>query len=719
MAALCATALGGNSAPGSKKGKDGMQPPVRVGGVRVGAKKGKDPLLVMPKKEHGRTDVTSSSVDLTGYEDMVAEASKPLPNYKKQFIELACSTQIDKHTIFFETCLERYRSYIAQSCLPALKRLPAEAKKLVETYEFTMEKCNELTPKCKFMEGTKGLPLGPVASFLESYYSNNLGFHSGNMVEHGVWSAKAMAWLFDTRHPYTQTIHRTVAADLTAKKELLTAIAFLHDLGKVGHPQQRQFYVVLHHFHYGYEMLTGRKFPQCFYSEDDNPRTPAHPETRANEDPSRWRVERFEVDRCVARYGPDNCPTEEGKGKIFDIQSYLETVLFPALKIAPKDYDETSKMIAVLVGIHTGYGKVLQNRATVEHFNHWLSNLDCLVQELGYNDGVLDLKMVYYAVLVNAADVRGSVSISHAMDSSPLAIPAVCHVPSYPEGERPDVNKLPYFHNEEVLSAFNPHGWLMNYVQVVNQGAKTINREEAGKRGLDLGILARNGWTIAEVVEPEPEPKPKPTLTITIPEEEDYLGSIQPATPGNGHATSDMRLPSSTAELVTSESTPELGGSVRRDTDALDASHTVASEPTNELDPELGSESAASRVEDQIGERVIESAVHRVEMDAQPREPTSELDSSLSIPTPESSSNLDAISRPLSFEVPVEADRERELSARERFERESAQRRADAESSSGSYTLEGLDLAMPSNGKAAKHPLPHRMRRTHSFSQDI
>lgn len=93
----------------------------------------------------------------------------------------------------------------------------------------------------------------PILDLLNDYYrytTYNVGFHSGNLLEHSVWSAFYVYNMFDSNNKY----HKWVQGIPIKYRDLMTMAALLHDIGKGGDNVTR-FYDKPEHPDTGYEYI--------------------------------------------------------------------------------------------------------------------------------------------------------------------------------------------------------------------------------------------------------------------------------------------------------------------------------------------------------------------------------------------------------------------------------------------------------------------------------
>eukprot|EP00743_Colponemidia_sp_Colp-15_P002847 GILK01003079.1.p1 GENE.GILK01003079.1~~GILK01003079.1.p1 ORF type:complete len:847 (+),score=87.48 GILK01003079.1:304-2541(+) len=340
--------------------------------------------------------------------------------------------------------------------------------------------------ECRLVDGERGLPFGPLSVFFERYFSVNFKFHEGNLLEHAVWTAKAVedVMAIDGYAAPNDQIKR----ELLGLKPFLAAVGFIHDLGKAGNPLRRVFGNVIHHAHYGYEMLTGKRLPHCFRHEDDLVHAPLYP--YRIDKPARFRITNDELDECIRRYGKSVCRATKDNhdGSLyFNLAGYINTVVWPSIGITSSlEKEEMNKLMAILVAIHTGFGFVVGKKYTPDW---WMDNLDCLVKAEGYNGGVTNLLIVHAAVIINAADIHGS-NVVETPTVSSLRLPTSCPAPRRP-GRPPAVmpHKLTWHSEMHAAFAKNHLGtaWLLQLMRR-QQPVHRFTEKELAARGLDVDL---------------------------------------------------------------------------------------------------------------------------------------------------------------------------------------------------------------------------------------
>jgi hypothetical protein len=189
--------------------------------------------------------------------------------------------------------------------------------------------------------------LNVLAQDMKSYKTTSRNFHAGNLFEHSMWVEQVIAdWCSDEDNFWSQGVDER-------SKYLVALAGFLHDIGKAG---DRIFIYKnkQNHVEQGFAYLMGEKS----YRLKD--------------------------------------------GSIFDFDT-----LFDRLGLSERE----KQLVTVLVGIHWDFGCVVVRnfkKNAKKGYKQFLQNLQRLVEKVGYNDGNIDEKLVRLAVLLGAADVKGS-----------------------------------------------------------------------------------------------------------------------------------------------------------------------------------------------------------------------------------------------------------------------------------------------------------------------
>jgi hypothetical protein len=205
-------------------------------------------------------------------------------------------------------------------------------------------------------------------------------YHAGDLYEHSLWVEQVVAEWAEQDH-----LEHFWCEGLNSRDTYLMALAaFLHDVGKAGNCCYE-----------GYE---------CKVTEDKK----AIVEYVGNPEHPRIGFE-------YLWYGDDQQRTltkkklSQSAYKLLDNQlSFDFNKLFDELEITHKE----RKLIAILVGIHWDFGTfVVTQWANTDHqllAQRFLENLNALVQETKYNQGIIDESLLCMAMLIGAADVKGA-----------------------------------------------------------------------------------------------------------------------------------------------------------------------------------------------------------------------------------------------------------------------------------------------------------------------
>ena len=206
------------------------------------------------------------------------------------------------------------------------------------------------------------------------YKTTNSGFHAGHLLHHSLWVEQTIAGWCDEGHFWCQGPFDNVANMQLSKHDCyLAAVAgFLHDIGKAGGyrdgeskitKDEKGFVKEIYYFtkeghsQVGFEYLMGMRPYQLVYDK--------------------------------SFFGFDD--------------------FFKALGIDP----EERKLIAIVVGMHWNFGIVMvkaaqEGKNLEKASDKFLTQLQSYVDQAGYDDNEIDERIVRIAVLVGAADVKGS-----------------------------------------------------------------------------------------------------------------------------------------------------------------------------------------------------------------------------------------------------------------------------------------------------------------------
>lgn len=184
--------------------------------------------------------------------------------------------------------------------------------------------------------------------------------HAGHLYEHMVWVTKAMDQLFEKKSSWLQGID---ASD----RRIMTIAAFMHDIGKAG-DLEYNYLVKPTHPRVGFEYILGKR---KYY---------------LNSNGSTYNFNRW----C----------------KHMDI----------------KDQDRAT--LAVLVGMHQEFGKVLsvmkQNKiSTTVLFNQFITDLETYTYEANYNGGMPDERIMRMSIALCRADLHGMFPVDQPIKEFP------------------------------------------------------------------------------------------------------------------------------------------------------------------------------------------------------------------------------------------------------------------------------------------------------------
>lgn len=202
---------------------------------------------------------------------------------------------------------------------------------------------------------------------LSKYKKTEAGFHQGHLLEHMVWVAKAMDKLFDEKKEFFSTSSVWMQHCKEPERRMMVIAAFLHDIGKAG-DLKYQFFTKIPHPCDGFEMLMGEK---PFLLNAD--------------------------------------------GRTFDMQAYINQ-----LELTEHEF----KTVAVLVGMHQELGKMFQHMKTKDKswnslYQKFLDDLQEYVTRSGYNNGVIDERIIWLSAALCRADCEGLFYVDHEVQGFP------------------------------------------------------------------------------------------------------------------------------------------------------------------------------------------------------------------------------------------------------------------------------------------------------------
>lgn len=231
---------------------------------------------------------------------------------------------------------------------------------------------------------------------LKLYKTTYQFWHAGDLYEHSVWTAKQVEKWFDEKHFWADGLTEN-------DRPIAVLAAFLHDIGKAG---------------------------DFAYLYDDKP---AHP---------RAGVE-YVLGKRPYLFRPEDSPPKEQRK--FDFKEY-----FKQLGLSDDDH----KLLAVLVGVHWDFGGIVLRgintagapvdkektkedvvcpffldldssvkqhgaKETTDLSCAYLLNLEKLAKETGYNNGIIDKRLLLLSMIIAAADVRASQPVNYRSETLP------------------------------------------------------------------------------------------------------------------------------------------------------------------------------------------------------------------------------------------------------------------------------------------------------------
>lgn len=220
------------------------------------------------------------------------------------------------------------------------------------SYDFTVISCL-LAVQFSVCGQAINLQTDALTPILKQYVTTN-PWHDGDLYEHSVWVAKIVEKWFDEHNDWVEGLSN-------ADKRVMIWTGFLHDIGKAGDLQY------------------------IYYDK------PNHP-----------------IDGMYYLMG--NKPFYVDERQIFNFDAWFERQ-----NISSADH----KLIAALIGVHWDFGGIvlrgMKNGEQEEKlFDAFIAKLSDAACQTGYNNGQVDRKLVCMAMLINAADVRGSKPVEYS-----------------------------------------------------------------------------------------------------------------------------------------------------------------------------------------------------------------------------------------------------------------------------------------------------------------
>jgi hypothetical protein len=191
---------------------------------------------------------------------------------------------------------------------------------------------------------------GDLINDLRHYKTTDRTHHSGDLLEHSIWVARIIEQWFAQNNEWCNGIDRDLI-------KTLTLAGLLHDIGK------------------------GGDLKAIYFKKEK------HPEIG------------FSIIRGTHKY------RTHPHGKPFDFDHFFENNQIDSQERA---------LIAVLAGIHWDFGGMLmrdvqsKSRTLDQACKAFLDKLHRLAKQARYNNGHLDDQLIRCAILIGAADVKGS-----------------------------------------------------------------------------------------------------------------------------------------------------------------------------------------------------------------------------------------------------------------------------------------------------------------------
>lgn len=217
--------------------------------------------------------------------------------------------------------------------------------------------------------------------------NKQVNWHPGDTFEHSAWSEKAVEMWFDNCDEWVQGLNRKTAA----------IAAYLHDIGKGGDMEYRYLWKESHP-EVGFKQLLDQKDFNYLSNSD---------------------FEKVKKDAYAKIPTPNSPEPAVSLPKDIKINEFDFTKWFREHNV---NSDE-QKLIAITVGIHYQFGLVLKEISEIEKnkstdtkeniFKKFLDKLKDLTKETNYNCGIITEEQVKLAIMIGAADLRGTDEVDY------------------------------------------------------------------------------------------------------------------------------------------------------------------------------------------------------------------------------------------------------------------------------------------------------------------
>lgn len=229
--------------------------------------------------------------------------------------------------------------------------------------------------------------LEQLALDLKYYKTNNTQFHAGHLYEHSMWTAMVIDRWFEERDKNAVDSGEKASDWLdgitSEDRSTLVLAGFLHDVGKAAN-----------HNHY-YQMTAGNA--QLNTSTPHLKRYPVYHTIITHPDDGFKFLKmitpyNLSVIKKASRSYKDNF---KNKGRFYFDRMFQELGLS----------DEQIKIIQILTKVHWNFGGYLMIGSNPSQF---LLELKKSIEEVDYNNKMIDLRILLLAIAIGAADVRGA-----------------------------------------------------------------------------------------------------------------------------------------------------------------------------------------------------------------------------------------------------------------------------------------------------------------------
>lgn len=258
---------------------------------------------------------------------------------------------------------------------------------------------------------------------MKLYKTTNTNFHAGHLYEHCMWTAQVVDDWFEQHaaHPEDPSGNWVDGIDESYRKKLVLA-AFLHDVGKASNCHANYTIGKLGYFDTSGPILDAYPYFNVIVSHPQDGFEMVMPEADGDAESP----EDFFMSTPITYYKNTGRSALQKKS----IGTITSANLMRGPRIGLEDVfhelglsDNDRRFIAILIGIHWSFGvpvvsdydPVNNPEKTDAAYEIFLQRLSELAVKAEYNNGYVDDLLLRCAILIGAADVKGS-SVIHNYD---------------------------------------------------------------------------------------------------------------------------------------------------------------------------------------------------------------------------------------------------------------------------------------------------------------